>query len=87
MNNKVAHYTTKRIDDDTIARIDIRTGEFRKIKIATKKQMDFIKSLQDQLEIPHKSYKNLTVWQASNIIEKLLTKKKESENGLQSKIV
>ena len=65
----------RHVTHNSIQLIDEETGEITKtIKLATAKQMAFIRSLEKQAEIPPKKYYNLTIWQASKVIDKLKDK-------------
>lgn len=66
----------KRIVDDSLEIIDTETGEVRIIKLATKKQMDFIRKLEKDLKLTPRAYRGLTIWQAKKVIDRLLKKQR-----------
>jgi hypothetical protein len=66
----------KRIVDGSLEVINTDTGEVRKIKLATDKQINFIRKLEDELGLEQKAYRGLTVWQAKKVIDKLLKKQR-----------
>lgn len=62
----------KEIVDGSLEITDTDTGEIRKIKLATEKQIAFIRDLEKQAGYEPRRYKGLTVWHAKKVIEKLL---------------
>lgn len=69
------------ITDSEIQMIDEATGEIVKsVKLATKKQVAYIRILEEQADVKPKSYTNLTLWQAMKIIDKLKDKRLQKLN-------
>lgn len=59
---------------DSIEITDTETGEIKTIKLATEKQIRYIRVLEQQTGTKPKKYTNLTIWQAVKVIEKLKSK-------------
>jgi fructose/tagatose bisphosphate aldolase len=66
----------RRIVDNTLEIVNTETGEIRKIKLATDKQIAYIRYLENILKIKPKAYRGLTVWQAKKVIDKLSKKQR-----------
>ena len=64
----------RKIVDNTLEIANTDTGEIRKIKLATDKQLAYIRSLEKDLKLKPKAYRGLTIWQAKKVIDKLLKK-------------
>lgn len=64
--------------NDQLLMTDAVTGEVKIFPMATGRQMKFIRSLERELGREPKNYRNLTVWQASKVINRL--KSKQSDN-------
>ena len=67
----------REIVDGTLEITDTETGEFRKIKLATMKQIEFIRKLEKELDYEPKRYIGLNIWQAKKIIDKMLKQKQQ----------
>ena len=61
---------------DSLEIINTETGEVRKIKLATEKQIAFIRKLEQELNLKPRAYRGLTIWQAKKVIKKLLDKQR-----------
>ena len=66
----------RKIVDNTLEIANTDTGEIRKIKLATDKQMAYIRFLEKDLKLKPKAYRGLTVWQAKKVIDRLLKKQR-----------
>lgn len=66
----------KEIVDDSLEITNTETGELRKIKLATSKQLEYIRDLEKQLNLRPRKYKGLAVWQAKVVIKKLIAKQR-----------
>jgi archaeosine-15-forming tRNA-guanine transglycosylase len=66
----------KEIVGDTLEITNTETGEIRSIKLATDKQMAFIRNLENNLKLTPRAYRGLTIWQAKKVIDKLLKKQR-----------
>lgn len=62
----------KRIVDGSLEIINTETGEVRKVKLATDKQITFIRLLEKEAGLKPRKYKGLTVWHAKKVIDKLI---------------
>lgn len=63
-----------KVRDGYLLSTNPKTGEVHKLKLATDNQLDYIRSLEQQAGIPPRQYKNLTVWGANKVIQKLRKK-------------
>lgn len=68
------------VDDNTLEVIDTETGEVKKVKLASHKQIAYIRALEQKANIEPRAYRSLTVWQAVKVIDRL--KKKTSQGQM-----
>lgn len=66
----------RKIVDNTLEIVNTETGEVRKIKLATDKQMAYIRALEKELKLKPRAYRGLTVWQAKKVIDRLMKKQR-----------
>lgn len=65
---------------DCIEITDTTTGQIKTIKLVTDKQLKFILDLERQAGISPRTYRNLTIWQATKVVKRL--KEKTSQVSL-----
>lgn len=62
---------------DSLEIINTETGEVRYIKLATEKQITFIRLLEKEAGFEPRQYNGLTIWQAKKVINKLVKRTKQ----------
>lgn len=67
----------KQLKGGSLLLTDPDTGEVKTIALATEKQMGYIRSLEKELGLEPKQYKDLTIWRATKVIDRL---KKQNKN-------